>query len=69
MSALVSAVMADLADREKRRLGWPLVRKGREDLTHRDWLRHAYEEALDTAVYLKKAMQELDAAKGNEDGV
>ena len=29
-------------------------------LTHRQWLQHAYEEALDLAVYLKRSMEELD---------
>lgn len=26
----------------------------------RDWLQHAYEETLDKAVYLKRAIEELD---------
>ena len=26
----------------------------------REWLQHAYEEALDQAIYLKRAIQELD---------
>lgn len=26
----------------------------------RDWLQHAYEECLDQAVYLRRAMQEID---------
>ena len=29
-------------------------------LTLRQWLQHAYEECLDQAVYLKRAMQEID---------
>ena len=29
-------------------------------LTLREWLQHAYEETLDQAIYLKRAMQELD---------
>lgn len=29
-------------------------------LTHRQWLQHAYEEALDLAIYLKRAMEEID---------
>jgi hypothetical protein len=29
-------------------------------LTLRQWLQHAYEEALDQAIYLKRAMEELD---------
>jgi hypothetical protein len=32
----------------------------RTDLTLPQWLQHAYEEALDMAVYLKRAMRELD---------
>lgn len=27
----------------------------------RQWLQHAYEETLDNAIYLKRAMQEIDA--------
>ena len=30
-------------------------------LTLREWLQHALEEALDQAVYLKRAIAELDA--------
>ncbi len=29
-------------------------------LTHQQWLQHAYEEALDLAVYLKRTIQELE---------
>lgn len=29
-------------------------------LTERQWLQHAYEEALDLAIYLKRLMQEKD---------
>jgi hypothetical protein len=29
-------------------------------LTLRQWLQHAYEECLDQAVYLKRAMEEMD---------
>lgn len=29
-------------------------------LALRDWLEHAYEEALDLAVYLRRAMAEMD---------
>ena len=28
----------------------------REDYSHEDWLRHAYEEVLDTAKYLRRAL-------------
>lgn len=30
-------------------------------LTHQQWLQHAYEEALDMAIYLKRASQQLTA--------
>lgn len=29
-------------------------------LTLREWLQHAYEEALDQAIYLKRAIEEID---------
>lgn len=29
-------------------------------LSLKQWLQHAYEECLDSAVYLKRAMEELD---------
>jgi hypothetical protein len=37
----------------------------REDLTHRQWLQHAYEEALDLAKYLKRAILQIDDGKNN----
>lgn len=33
------------------------------NLTHKEWLQHAYEEALDMALYLKRAMEELKIDK------
>jgi hypothetical protein len=30
----------------------------------REWLQHAYEECLDQAVYLRRAIQEIDKEKG-----
>jgi len=30
-------------------------------LTHRQWLQHALEEALDLAVYIQRTIEELDA--------
>lgn len=29
----------------------------RTDLTHKEWLQHAYEETLDKALYLKRAIE------------
>jgi hypothetical protein len=56
----VALVMADLVSRRAaglRKYGTTLART---DLDHRAWLQHAYEEALDLACYLKRAMQDLD---------
>lgn len=30
----------------------------RKDLTNKEWLQHAYEEALDLSLYLKKLIEE-----------
>jgi hypothetical protein len=32
-------------------------------LSLREWLQHGYEEALDMAIYLRRAIEELDAAE------
>lgn len=32
----------------------------------REWLQHAYEEGLDQVVYLRRAMDEMDAAAKKE---
>jgi hypothetical protein len=29
-------------------------------LSHKEWLQHAYEEALDMAIYLRRAIEEID---------
>ena len=33
-------------------------------LTLRDWLQHAYEETLDQAVYLRRAIEQIDRELG-----
>lgn len=38
----------------------------KSNLTLRQWLQHSYEETLDNAVYLKRAMEEMD--KMQDDG-
>jgi len=35
-------------------------------LSHRDWLKHAYEEALDMAIYLRRSIAALDAAPSEQ---
>lgn len=57
---VVEAVRADLLARSRTgqaKYGTTLARK---DLGLRDWLQHALEEAEDMALYLKRAIMELD---------
>lgn len=56
-SELLQAVIDDLVAREERGKAKYNTTMDREDLSHEEWLQHAYEEALDMALYLKKAMQ------------
>ena len=44
--------------REERGLSKYGTTMDRKDLTTKEWLQHAYEEALDLAVYLKKIINE-----------
>ena len=37
-------------------------------LTLRDWLQHALEESLDQAIYLKRAIEEMDRRAEGEEG-
>lgn len=53
-------VCEDIAARQLRGIGKYGTTVGQNPLTHRQWLQHAYEEALDLAIYLKRSMEELD---------
>ena len=55
----VQSVIQDLNERSElgiKKYGTTLADN---NLTHKQWLHHAYEEALDMALYLKRAMEEL----------
>ena len=58
---VIEAVCADLKDRSDVGLRKYGVGLDRGDLSLRDWLQLAYEEALDMANYLKRSIMELDA--------
>ena len=58
MSQIINAVKYDLEQREERGLSKYGTTVDRTDLTQKEWLQHAYEEALDMAVYLKKLISE-----------
>lgn len=53
-------VIIDIADRQRKGVAKYGVSTEQNPLPLRDWLQHAYEEALDMAVYLKRAIEEID---------
>ena len=60
---IVKAVQADLQARSERGIAKYGTTLDRTDLTEKDWLQHAYEEALDLALYIKKLIE----LKGKEE--
>ena len=64
---VVAAVRDDLLRRSQLGIAKYGVTLDRTDLNLRDWLQHAYEETLDQANYLKRAIIELDRADGKQD--
>lgn len=59
MDKIVEAVRYDLRERSERGIKKYGVTLDRQDLNLKDWLQHAYEETLDKALYLKRAIDEL----------
>lgn len=51
--------------RKRRELGRKKygVSMERDDLTHKQWLQHAQDEAMDLAIYLEKLIQREDSGK------
>ena len=62
-SNLLTQVVAELEARELKGIETYGTTLDRTDLTRSEWLQHAYEEALDLALYLKKLKIEEDARK------
>jgi len=59
-------VCADIAKRQQFGLNKYGVSVADNPLTLRQWLQHAYEESLDLPIYLKRAMEEMDAAQEHQ---
>ncbi len=57
MSRILYSIIDDLLSREDKGLQEYGTTMDRTDLTEQDWLQHAYEEALDLAIYLKKIIK------------
>lgn len=55
-----TAVMADIKDRQIKGIAKYGTTVKENPLELREWLQHAYEECLDQAVYLKRAIQEIE---------
>jgi hypothetical protein len=58
-STILQIVIAELKVREERGLNKYGTTMDRLDLSQKEWLQHAYEEALDLAVYLKKIINTI----------
>ena len=57
-----------IAERQMRGIGKYGTTVAANPLTLRDWLQHALEESLDHAIYLKRAIEELDRRADGEEG-
>ena len=53
-------VCADIAKRQAKGVAKYGTTVSDNPLTLREWLQHAYEECLDQAVYLKRAIEEME---------
>ena len=62
---VVQAVMNDLNDRSRVGVEKYNTTLERTDLKLKDWLQHAYEETLDKANYLKRAILEIENHANN----
>ena len=59
-------VCLDIASRQQRGIQKYGTTVAANPLSLREWLTHAYEECLDQAVYLRRAIEEID--KQQDDG-
>jgi hypothetical protein len=57
-SDLLNEVIVDMIMREKKGFSEYNHTLDRTDLTKEEWIQHAYEEALDLALYLKKIIKQ-----------
>jgi hypothetical protein len=54
-------ICADIAKRQQLGIKKYGVTVEKSNLSLRQWLQHSYEEKLDDIVYMKRAMEEMDA--------
>jgi len=65
MSKLLYDIIDDLLFREEKGRAEYGTTMDRTDLSEDEWLQHAYEEALDLAIYLKKIIKTRSENKDN----
>lgn len=65
--SVVEEVRLDLKKRSKIGIKKYNTTLDRTDLSLEDWLQHAYEETLDKALYLKRAIREISEKKFQKD--
>ncbi len=59
-SGIEALVCAGIAERQQLGIAKYGKTVSENPLNHRAWLEHAYQECLDMAIYLRRAMEELD---------
>lgn len=69
MSAIEDRVCRKITERAARGVVKYGVTMERTELTMLDWLRHAQEEAMDTAIYLERIIRDIEKAKEQIAGI
>lgn len=59
-SGIEAEVCNDIADRQQKGIAKYGVTVAENPLVLKQWLQHAYEETLDKAIYLKRAIAAMD---------
>ena len=59
-SGIEAQVCADIAERQEKGLAKYGITVAENPLPLKNWLQHAYEETLDKAIYLKRAIAEME---------
>lgn len=66
-TGIEAKVCEDIAQRQAQGIAKYGTTVAENPLELRQWMQHAYEEALDQAIYLRRAMAELDKILGHDE--
>ena len=69
ITGIEALVCADIAERQARGIAKYGMTVAENPLDLQEWLVHAYQEALDTAIYLKRAIVEIDRVNATIRGI